>query len=110
MVAERQYTFQERSGLQGGVYEVAVMADGLWYFGTELKVLTLGTDVPLLNSLGAIDLVVSCIQLNAVVMMYVFIQEVGFFSALRIDLSYPFLPAPFGAAQVDLWLFNRFAL
>src|SRR5690606_12220421 len=77
--------------------------------GEELKITAyrLGLLPPLYNLLLAGHLVKYGIQLDAVKMLDIFVQEFSFLRFLRIDHSYPFFAAPLGTSYIDLRLVCR---
>src|SRR5882757_5802164 len=98
--AKSQYAFQEGGGQLLNIAEPAMMTDDLRYFGTEFKLFSGCFGCPFANGFGAVHLVMRGIELDAVIMLYIMLQEMGIPGAFRVYFTHPFFSAPIGTAQV----------
>src|SRR5215469_4464324 len=85
------------------------MSNTLEHFWTEQKIFSVCFGCPSLNSRWSVNFIMGSIQLNAVVMMNVFIQKVFFLCFGRINFSKPFHSSPLGATHVYFWFLHWLA-
>jgi hypothetical protein len=84
------------------------MTDTLIYLGREFEIFVSSLVDPFFQIGSFIQFIMSSIEFNGIVMLYILVQKICFLGSFRINFSDPFLSSPFGTTNVYFRFFAFF--